>query len=173
MIPYSIRRASKEARSHCRVLISLAADFVYSRPFLNHAQGILDSLKLSRHLLEVRDREKWTREEYMHALLSIDETIPLAMSENAFLSVIESQGSEEQRAYWVPKCRTYEVIGCYAQTELAHGSNVQGLQTTAKYDPKTQEFVIDSGSEDNMKFWIGAMGVTVGISNLKPAGIRC
>lgn len=109
----------------------------------------------------------------MHALLSIDETIMLAMSENAFLAVIESQGSEEQRAYWVPRCRSYEVVGCYAQTELAHGSNVQGLQTTAKYDPKTQEFVIDSGSMDNMKFWVGAMGVTVGISEPNPAELRC
>ncbi|KAK7401198.1 hypothetical protein VNO78_12519 [Psophocarpus tetragonolobus] len=36
------------------------------------------------------------------------------------------------------------IIGCYAQTELGHGSNVQGLETTAMFDPKTNEFVIHS-----------------------------
>lgn len=28
-----------------------------------------------------------------------------------------------------------EYIGCYAQTELGHGSNVRGLETTATWDP--------------------------------------
>jgi hypothetical protein len=31
-----------------------------------------------------------------------------------------------------------------AQTELGHGSNVQGLETTATFDPKTDELVIHS-----------------------------
>jgi hypothetical protein len=37
-----------------------------------------------------------------------------------------------------------QIIGCYAQTELGHGSNVQGLETTATFDPKTDEFIIHS-----------------------------
>jgi acyl-CoA oxidase len=37
-----------------------------------------------------------------------------------------------------------------------HGSNVRGLLTEAHYDPATKEFVINSGSEYGMKFWIGA-----------------
>jgi acyl-CoA oxidase len=37
-----------------------------------------------------------------------------------------------------------QIIGCYAQTELGHGSNVQGLETTATFDPDKDEFVIHS-----------------------------
>ena len=37
-----------------------------------------------------------------------------------------------------------QIIGCYAQTELGHGSNVQGLETTATFDPQTDEFIINS-----------------------------
>ena len=37
-----------------------------------------------------------------------------------------------------------QVVGCYAQTEMAHGSNVRGLETTATYDKQTQEFVLHS-----------------------------
>jgi acyl-CoA oxidase len=31
-----------------------------------------------------------------------------------------------------------KIIGCYAQTELGHGSNVRGLRTTAEFDKKSQ-----------------------------------
>lgn len=47
-------------------------------------------------------------------------------------------GDTEQVNYYLPKILNYEVVGCYGQTELGHGSNVQGLETTAEYDPATE-----------------------------------
>lgn len=43
------------------------------------------------------------------------------------------------------------IIGCYAQTELGHGSNVQGLETTATFDPATDEFVMHSPTVTSTK----------------------
>lgn len=43
----------------------------------------------------------------------------------AFQPVINAQGSDEQQAIWMPKCLNHEILGCYLQTELGHGSNVQ------------------------------------------------
>lgn len=40
-------------------------------------------------------------------------------------------------------------------TELGHGSNVAGLETTATFDPATDEFIIHSPSLTSTKFWIG------------------
>ena len=43
---------------------------------------------------------------------------------------------------------------------MAHGSNVRGIQTTATYDKATKEFVINTPSEQAMKFWIGGAAKT-------------
>ena len=49
-------------------------------------------------------------------------------------------------------------IGSYSLTELGHGSNVRGMETTAVYDPENQEFIINSPTDTSIKFWIGALG---------------
>jgi acyl-CoA oxidase len=47
------------------------------------------------------------------------------------------------------------MYGCYAQTELAHGSDVQNLETTATYDKNTETFVINTPTINATKWWIG------------------
>eukprot|EP01052_Picozoa_sp_SAG31_P022611 SAG31_NODE_1807_length_7230_cov_4.804885_3_plen_218_part_00 len=49
-------------------------------------------------------------------------------------------------------------IGAYAQTELAHGSNVRGLETACTYVPQTDEFDVHSPHLSSIKWWPGALG---------------
>ncbi len=51
------------------------------------------------------------------------------------------------------------MLGCYAQTELGHGSDVQSLMTTATYDEKTETFIMNTPSVKAAKWWIGDLGV--------------
>ncbi|KAI9111088.1 hypothetical protein K1719_017963 [Acacia pycnantha] len=75
-----------------------------------------------------------------------------------FVPAIKGQGTDEQQEKWLPLAYKMQIIGCYAQTELGHGSNVQGLETTATFDPQTDEFVIHSPTLTSCKWWPGGLG---------------
>lgn len=59
----------------------------------------------------------------------------------------------------MPEVKTLRKIGCYAQTELGHGSNIAGIETTATLDMKTDEFVIHSPTVTSTKYWPGGLGL--------------
>lgn len=55
------------------------------------------------------------------------------------LNYIKAQGTPEQQKLWGAKARNGDFIAAYAQTELGHGSNVRGIETTSTFDPETKE----------------------------------
>ena len=75
-----------------------------------------------------------------------------------FLSCIRGNGTAEQLKYWAFDKETSNIkgiYGCFGMTELAHGSNVAGLETTATFDKETDEFVINTPHIGATKWWIG------------------
>ncbi|KAK9479871.1 acyl-CoA dehydrogenase/oxidase C-terminal [Lipomyces japonicus] len=46
------------------------------------------------------------------------------------------------------------IIGCFCMIELVHGFNVAGLETTATFDHRTDEFVINTPHIGATKWWI-------------------
>lgn len=46
------------------------------------------------------------------------------------------------------------VVGCFCLTELGYGNNAVEMETTATYDEKTKNFVINSPSTLSQKYWI-------------------
>ena len=75
-----------------------------------------------------------------------------------FLSCIRGNGTAAQLKYWAGDKETANIkglYGCFGMTELAHGSNVAGLETTATFDKETDEFVINTPHIGATKWWIG------------------
>jgi len=68
---------------------------------------------------------------------------------------IHRLGTESHHDEYLERVGTMELPGCFAMTEWGHGSNVRELETTARYDPETEEFVIDTPHDAARKEWIG------------------
>ncbi len=64
-------------------------------------------------------------------------------------------GTEKHHQKYLQKIGSLELPGCFAMTETGHGSNVQGIETTATFDPSTQEFIIDTPNPQAQKEYIG------------------
>jgi acyl-CoA oxidase len=112
----------------------------------------------SRELIRLKLNHGWSRTQFMEAIRMTDNFLPVQPQFRIFMSNLERQMSEEQKALWIPKVERFEIFGSYAQTELGHGSNVKGIETTATFDEGTDEFIIDSPSLSSTKYWIGATG---------------
>ncbi|XP_040041910.2 peroxisomal acyl-coenzyme A oxidase 1 isoform X2 [Gasterosteus aculeatus] len=77
-----------------------------------------------------------------------------------FLPTLYSQCDPQQARKWLPLAESLQAVGTYAQTEMGHGTHLRGLETTATYDPATQEFVLNSPTVSSIKWWPGGLGKT-------------
>lgn len=64
-------------------------------------------------------------------------------------------GTERHHREYLPRVADLELPGCFAMTETGHGSNVADLETVARFDPKTDEFVVHTPQEGARKDYIG------------------
>ena len=81
-----------------------------------------------------------------------------------FGGAIENLGTERHHQAYVPRIISLDLLGCFAMTETGHGSDVQQLETTATYDPSTEEFVIDSPTRTARKDYIGGAAQTATVA---------
>ncbi|KAI1996765.1 hypothetical protein LOZ51_002927 [Ophidiomyces ophidiicola] len=147
-----------------QLLRSLTSNPIFSKrsvtiPSLARKDAWVRAIHQARELIALKQREKWSHEQFIRAVEMLDYFLPVHPQFRIFISNLERQMTDEQKAIWIPKAERLEIFGSYAQTELGHGSNVRGIETTATFDLDTDEFVIDSPTLSSTKYWIGATGV--------------
>ena len=67
-------------------------------------------------------------------------------------------GTDYHHRKYLPDTAKCDLLGCFAMTEIGHGSNVRELETTATYDPKTESFTLHSPTFTAGKNYIGNAG---------------
>ncbi|OAG43491.1 hypothetical protein AYO21_02428 [Fonsecaea monophora] len=118
------------------------------------------ALARAKQIRRLVAEHKWDRLDVEMAEYLVDEMSPFALNSTMFLKSMQQQCNEQQRACWLPKINSFDVLGCYAQTELGHGSNVKGLECEARWDQQTKTFVIHSPTLTASKWWNGSLGRT-------------
>lgn len=132
----------------------------FEKYHMTRDQSIVKALKYGRAWKEFIVRENLTKAERRITICYFHEISSIISHYDFFMPSLELQASEAQKAKWLPKCESLEYIGCYAQTELAHGSNVRGIEIEARYVHSSQEFIFHSPTITATKWWIGGLGLT-------------
>src|SRR5262249_19096665 len=71
---------------------------------------------------------------------------------------LELMGTDEQQEKWISLVKQGRINGAYCQTELAHGTFVRGIETTATFDSTADAFVINTPTITSTKYWPGSLG---------------
>ncbi|CAM3028841.1 acyl-CoA dehydrogenase [Saccharomonospora xinjiangensis] len=72
-----------------------------------------------------------------------------------FGGAVHLLGTRRHHEQYLPDIMSGALPGCFAMTEVGHGSDVQRLRTTATYDPRTAEFVVHTPDSAAAKTYIG------------------
>lgn len=79
-----------------------------------------------------------------------------------FGGAVFNLGTDKHHAKYLGALGSAELLGCFAMTETGHGSNVNGLETTATYDHDTKTLEVHSPNVEAGKEYIGnAMHSTI------------
>ena len=91
----------------------------------------------------------------MVAMADLSLMVKAGVQWGLFGGAVENLGTERHHRAYVRRIIDLDLLGCFAMTETGHGSDVQSLETTAEYDPDTEEFVINSPTPSSRKDYIG------------------
>jgi acyl-CoA oxidase len=161
----SVIRGSQKQNARRKELVNLIAKHPVLKDrdmmFRNHTERYNFALKKAYHYVKLIEDEKIDTPEDRYLLYrAIGEPLPIDVHRSMFIPTLENQADPEQQNKWLELAKEYRILGAYAQTELGHGSNVQGIETIATFDKASQEFIINSPTLTSRKWWPGGLGKT-------------
>lgn len=102
-----------------------------------------------------RDFKKYFYLAELLSLVDLSLTVKLGVQYSLWGGSIVNLGTERHRKKYFDAIDRFQLPGCFAMTELRHGSNVAGLQTEAVLDVHTDEWIVTTPDDGAIKWWIG------------------
>ncbi|XP_063283628.1 peroxisomal acyl-coenzyme A oxidase 2-like [Pelobates fuscus] len=156
--------SADETRLRRSVVLAVIRDPAFSREnhyFKTRQERYEGAVRNSFHLIKKMTEYGWATDgpevSYVYRALSGELSLNI---HSIFIMSVMAFGTDEQIAKWAVLANNYNILGTYAQTELGHGTYLRGLETTATFDIKTQEFIINTPQITATKWWPGDMGRT-------------
>merc|ERR1719225_891593 len=81
-------------------------------------------------------------------------TTKMTVQFNLFGGTVLKLGTERHHKVLLAGIDNLQDIGCFGLPELGYGNNAVEMETTATYDPATQEFVVHTPHPLAQKYWI-------------------
>jgi len=81
-------------------------------------------------------------------------TTKMTVQFNLFGGTVLKLGTERHHKKLLEGIDNLQDIGCFGLTELGYGNNAVEMETTAIYDPKTKEFIVNTPHPLAQKYWI-------------------
>ena len=138
---------NRTARDRSRWLMSLLENHpekVFDktqRPFQGRTERFMVGQKIALEYFQLRNRYGLPKEDRDLLRLYLDEYITLQVHESMGHPTVQNQASEQQWKEWGREIASGQYLVSYAQTEMAHGSALTGLRTTATFCPESDEWV--------------------------------
>ncbi|KAJ8366113.1 hypothetical protein SKAU_G00149440 [Synaphobranchus kaupii] len=150
--------------SHCELFKSSSYDLTLDETRDLTVERLHFVIKLPEIRRHLKDQVKERQKAFICKSMGITEVICTADAATGvkmgvvcglYGGAITNLGSPEQTEKWYWPVTELEFTGMFAMTERGHGSNVRGILTEARYDPTSQEFIINTPCNDAMKMYIG------------------
>lgn len=153
--------AERMARKEIHKMIEDDKNFDGPDPaFMSRMEKLEEWMRKSALVVRKKDGMLKNASHFMYLDEIVSKNRPSAFTElhqKVFIPTLQGQATEEQKKKWLTPALKYEILGAYAQTEMGHGTFLRGLETTAHYDPITEEFVLNSPTTSSIKWWPGAL----------------
>ncbi|ULT92639.1 hypothetical protein L3Y34_010025 [Caenorhabditis briggsae] len=151
----SRREVEKYIEDHKELQDTHPTPFMSREELIDNSVRKLAGMAKYHKMIDMTNIEKTT---YFLQMVHVRDSMAFSLHYLMFLPVLQFQASPEQLSEWMPKSLSGTIIGTYAQTEMGHGTNLSKLETTATYDPKSQEFVLHTPTISGAKWWPGSLG---------------